>query len=167
MPAHVAAGSVAKRVDGSSCQVAVSITNRAGDEGEEGLPMLAAGHLGHFVPADARSSRTQHIGALERSMHPALADDSEHASVDETCHVPVEAAGRDVRKLGPKLARGPRSPCTVTPVKPEPVARDDAYLVSTVAGKTLANNGGRKSVRNARGFPDRRRSRLGSSVLVA
>ena len=56
-----------------------------------------------------RGRRSQHVGALQCTADAALADDGQHPAVDEAGDVPVEAAGRHVRELSPKLGRGERS----------------------------------------------------------
>ena len=71
--------------------------------------MLVGGHPGDFVQAEVRGRRSQHAGALQRTADAAPADDGEHPAVDETGDVPVQAAGRHVRELSPKLGRGQRS----------------------------------------------------------
>ena len=65
--------------------------------------MLIGSHLGDLVQADTRRSGPEHVGALQRTAHPALGDDSEHPAVNETGDVPVQAGHWHVGQLGLKF----------------------------------------------------------------
>lgn len=108
-PRDAEVGAVAHRVDVSSCEVALEVADQAGDEREKGLPQLLGCHLGDLVQAEACCRRPQHVGALDRPADAPLAYDDEDAAVDELGNVAVEAAGRYVGKLAPKLARRERA----------------------------------------------------------
>jgi hypothetical protein len=65
--------------------------------------MLVETHHGELVEADPRGGSAQNVGTFHCAADAPLGDDGEHAGVDETGYVAIQAGGRHVGELGPKI----------------------------------------------------------------
>jgi hypothetical protein len=93
---------VAQEVDLAPAEVAIEIAEQPRDERHEGLPVVIGAHRGELIQPDAGRGMAEYVGALERTAHPPLRDHREHAGVDETGHVAVQARRGDVLELVPE-----------------------------------------------------------------
>ncbi len=71
--------------------------------------MLVWCHSRQLVGADTRRRGPQDVGAFHGSPDSTFGDNGKDAGVDEAGDMPIQASGRDVGQLGPKLGRGQRA----------------------------------------------------------
>jgi hypothetical protein len=100
---HLIARPVAQNINVAAGEIAVEVTEERRDERHECLAMLVETHHGELVEADPRGGSAQNVGTFHCAADAPLGDDGEHAGVDETGYVAIQAGGRHVGKLGPKV----------------------------------------------------------------
>lgn len=71
--------------------------------------MLVWCHSRQLVGADARGRGPQDVGAFHGSPDSTFGDNGKDAGVDEAGDMPIQASGRNIGQLGPKLGRRQRT----------------------------------------------------------